>query len=101
MQISRVKDELDRAIHEPSRLRIMSVLAAAEELSFPELKSLLEMTDGNLSVHLRTLEEAGYVEVEKDFVGRRPRTTGRLTRAGRRAFGRYAEILARLTGGAS
>jgi DNA-binding transcriptional ArsR family regulator len=94
-----VKDGLDRVIHEPSRLRIVSVLAAARELTFPELKAHLDMTDGNLSVHLRTLEEAGYVEVDKEFVGRRPRTTARLTRAGRRAFGRYAEVLARLTGG--
>lgn len=101
MEIPRLKDELDRLIHEPSRLRIMSVLAAAESLAFGELRGLLDMTDGNLSVHLRTLEEADYVEVDKSFVGRKPRTTARLSKKGRRAFTRYAEILARLTGGAS
>lgn len=101
MEIPRVRDELDRVIHEPSRLRIISVLAAAESLAFGEMRDLLDMTDGNLSVHLRTLEEAGYVEVDKAFVGRKPRTTARLSKKGRRAFGRYAEILTRLTGGAS
>ena len=101
MEISRVRDELDRVIHEPSRLRIMSVLAASESLSFGEMKELLDMTDGNLSVHLRTLEEADYVEVDKTFIGRRPRTTAKLSKKGRRAFTRYAEILARLTEGAT
>ena len=101
MEVSRVRDSLDRIIHEPSRLRIMSVMAASEELSFSEMKELLGMTDGNLSVHLRTLEESGYVEIAKTFVGRKPRTTARLTRAGRRGFARYAEVLARLTRGSS
>ena len=99
MEISRVRVDLDRVIHEPSRLRIMSVLAAAESLAFGEMKDLLDMTDGNLSVHLRTLEETAYVEVDKSFVGRRPRTTAKLSKKGRRAFARYAETLARLTGG--
>jgi DNA-binding MarR family transcriptional regulator len=63
------------------------------QLSFNELKSMLELTDGNLSAHSRTLEEAGYIVVEKTFLGRRPHTTMRLTPKGRRAFQRYLETL--------
>ena len=85
--------DLDRMIHEPARLGIVSLLASRREASFLELKELLDMTDGNLSVHLRTLEEAGYVSVVKSFEGRRPKTSARLTRKGVAAFDRYIDVL--------
>ena len=79
----------DRLIHETMRLRIVSALAANESLSFHDLKKLLGATDGNLSVHMRKLEDAQYVTCAKSFAGRIPRTQYRLTPAGRRAFERY------------
>jgi DNA-binding transcriptional ArsR family regulator len=85
---SRIPD-LDRLIHERIRLGIVSALAANESLSFAELKRLLETTDGNLSVHARKLEEAGYVACVKRFEARIPRTEFRITRAGREALERY------------
>ena len=81
--------ELDRLIHERMRLAMVSSLAVNETLSFNELKRLLETTDGNLSVHARKLEEAGYVTCSKSFEGRLPRTEYRLTAAGRHALERY------------
>ncbi len=81
--------ELDRLIHERMRLGIVSSLAVNESLSFNELKRLLDTTDGNLSVHARKLEEAGYVVCTKSFEGRLPRTDFRLSEAGRRALERY------------
>lgn len=86
---SRVSLELDRIIHERVRLAIVSALAVNETLTFNELKHLLGATDGNLSVHARRLEEAGYVECLKSFEGRVPRTAFRLTSAGRTALERY------------
>ena len=85
--------DLDPLLHERGRLAIVSVLAAVEGLPFTELRDQLEMTDGNLSVHLQKLEEKGYVAIDKRFVGRRPQTTCRLTRAGRDAFARYLNHL--------
>ena len=76
-------EKLDRVIHEKGRLMIMSLLAANESLTFRELKDLLGMTDGNLSVHMRTLEESGYLTVEKSFVNRKPRSEYQLTAEGR------------------
>ena len=81
--------ELDRLIHERMRLAIVSALAVNDSLSFNELKRLLETTDGNLSVHARKLEEAGYIVCTKTFEGRVPRTDYRLSEAGRRALERY------------
>jgi DNA-binding transcriptional ArsR family regulator len=83
--------ELDRLIHERMRLAIVSALAVNDSLTFNELKRLLETTDGNLSVHARKLEEAGYVDCTKSFEGRVPRTEYRLSGAGRRALERYLE----------
>ena len=83
--------DLDRIIHERMRLGIVSALAGSESLTFNELKALLATTDGNLSVHARKLEDAGYVACEKSFEGRVPRTVYRLTRDGRRAFERYVD----------
>jgi DNA-binding MarR family transcriptional regulator len=82
---------LDAVIHERARLAIASALAVNDELSFNDLKKLLEITDGNLSVHARKLEDAGYVKCTKSFVGRQPRTTFRLTAAGRRALEGYLQ----------
>jgi DNA-binding transcriptional ArsR family regulator len=81
--------ELDRVIHERLRLAIVSALAARDAMSFNELKTLLGTTDGNLSVHARRLEEAGYVSCAKTFEGRLPKTTYRLTADGRRALEKY------------
>ena len=81
----------DRLIHERMRLGIVSALAVNECLSFNELKAMLRATDGNLSVHARKLEEAGYLECRKSFNGRVPRTDFRLTPHGRRAFERYLD----------
>ena len=91
--LKRLFDELDPVLHERGRLAIVSVLAAADRLTFTELRDTLEMTDGNLSVHLQKLEDKGYVAIDKQFVGRRPQTTCRLTRAGRQAFTRYLDQL--------
>lgn len=92
MEAARV-NRLNAVIHERSRLGIMSGLAARPALTFTELKALLDMTDGNLSVHLRILERAGYVSIEKKFVERKPQTTVRMTRKGRLAFEHYVEVL--------
>lgn len=81
--------ELDRLIHERIRLAIVSALAVNESLSFNELKGLLNTTDGNLSVHARKLEEAGYIACHKYFEGRMPKTEYKLTANGRRALERY------------
>ena len=82
---------LDRLIHERMRLGIVSALAVSEKLSFNDLKKLLKTTDGNLSVHARRLEEAGYVACAKYFQGRLPKTEYRLTAEGRRALERYLD----------
>ncbi|HEU5452338.1 MAG TPA: transcriptional regulator [Terriglobales bacterium] len=83
--------ELDPLIHERIRLAIVSALAVNEKLSFNELKRLLNTTDGNLSVHARKLEEAGYIECDKHFEGRMPKTEYRLSASGRRALQRYLD----------
>ena len=83
--------KLDRLIHERLRLGMVSALSVNESLTFNELKKLLDTTDGNLSVHARKLEEAGYVACTKSFAGRVPRTDYRLTAAGRRALERYLD----------
>lgn len=88
--------QLDRIIHEKGRLPIMSLLAANSALSFTELRDTLKMTDGNLSMHLKTLQEAGYVALTKSYLNRRPLTTCALTPAGREAFTRYVDLLAEI-----
>ena len=88
--------QLDRIIHERGRLAIMSMLAASAELSFTELRDTLEMTDGNLTTHMRTLQEAGYVAIAKSYRNRRPLTTASLTQAGRHAFAHYVALLERI-----
>lgn len=86
-------DKIDAVIHERVRLAIVSALAVAPEMSFGELKKELDLTDGNLSAHSRTLEEAGYIKIAKSFQGRKPLTTMRLTRLGRKAFQDYLAML--------
>ena len=85
--------DLDAVIHERVRLSIVSVLAARRKMPYLELKSILEVTDGNLAGHIRVLEKAGYVHVEKTFVDRKSRTTYKLTPRGRKAFQRHVENL--------
>ena len=84
-----VSNDLDRVIHERMRLGIISALAANERLSFSDLKRLLNTTDGNISVHARKLEEAGYLSCEKSFRGRVPLTEYAITREGKKALERY------------
>ena len=85
--------DLNEVFQAKARLGIMTVLTTTGESDFSALKSLLGLTDGNLSAHLRVLEEAGYLEVEKKFVGRRPKTLYRLTPSGREAFAAYLRQL--------
>lgn len=82
---------LDRVIHDRTRLAVLAALAANEALAFTDLRELTGTTDGNLSVHARRLEDAGYVQCEKSFAGRLPRTEYRLTAAGRRALETYLD----------
>jgi DNA-binding MarR family transcriptional regulator len=84
---------LDRVIHEKGRLGIMSLLAATPELSFTELRDTLGMTDGNVTTHIRTLQEAGYVSVAKSYQNNRPLTTCSLTAKGQKAFTAYINLL--------
>lgn len=83
--------KLDRLVHERLRLGILSALSVNESLTFNELKKLLETTDGNLSVHARKLEEAGYLSVTKSFEGRIPRSDYKITPNGRKALERYLD----------
>ncbi len=85
--------QIDRVIHEKGRLAIMSMLAASPELSFTELRDTLNMTDGNLTTHIRTLQEAGYISITKSYQNNRPLTTCSLTAAGKRAFANYINLL--------
>ena len=90
--------KLDDVIHGRLRLGVMAYLATAEVADFNELKSVLDATQGNLSVHLRKLEDAGYVAIEKSFAGRKPLTRVRLTDPGRKAFAAYLEAIGKLVG---
>lgn len=85
--------QLNRVIHEKGRLAIMSALASAPELSFTELRDLLDMTDGNLTTHIRTLQQEGFVSVAKSYRDNRPLTSCALTPAGRKAFAQYIDLL--------
>lgn len=86
-----VVEDLDKLIHERMRLGIVSALAASPSVTFTELKSLLRTTDGNLSVHARKLEEAGYIECTKGFEGRMPRTEYRISERGLHALEKYLD----------
>ena len=88
---SEIATSLDRLLHDRMRLGIVSALAVADDLSFTDLKSALNATDGNLGVHARKLEDAGYVSCEKTFSGRTPRTGYKLTVSGRKALVKYLD----------
>lgn len=90
---------LDRLIHEPARLHLMTNLFVVDEADFVYLSRRTGLTPGNISAHMARLEDAGYVTIEKSFAGRRPRTTYRLTTEGRTAFGRYRAQMAALLDG--
>lgn len=98
-------DDLDPVIHAPARLRIMTTLREAledgDEITFPALQKLLDMTPGNLTTHLTKLADAGYVDLTKTFAGRKPVTYVSLTHAGRGAFRAYRTRLLALLGGTS
>ena len=89
-------DRIDDVIHGRVRLGIMTYLANADTADFNELKAALNTTQGNLSIHLTKLEEAGYISITKSFLGRKPNTRMRLTRAGRKAFADYLNVLSEL-----
>ncbi|HYE41863.1 MAG TPA: transcriptional regulator [Caulobacteraceae bacterium] len=93
-------EAIDEVIHGRIRLGVMAYLSSAGTADFNELKARLQATDGNLSVHLRKLEDAGYVEVEKSFVGRKPLTRVSLSEAGRAAFVKYLDAMQKLVAGA-
>ncbi len=88
-----IPKNIDKIIHERTRLWIVSALAAQKKMSFVSLKKLLDLSDGNLNAHLRVLEDNEYIEVEKTFVKRKPRTTYRLTPKGKKEFRRYLDEL--------
>jgi len=90
--------QLDRVIHEKGRLALMSLLAASPQLAFTEMRDTLGMTDGNITAHLRTLHQAGYVSVTKSFHDGRPLTTYALTPLGRKAFSGYIDLLEQIVG---
>jgi DNA-binding MarR family transcriptional regulator len=92
--------KIDDVIHGRLRLGVMAYLSQAEVASFNELKAILQVTQGNLSIQLRKLEDAGYIEIDKSFLGRKPLTRARLTPAGRDAFAAYLEAMGRLVDGA-
>lgn len=85
--------EVNRLVHEPARLMILMVLYSVEEADFTFLINVTELTDGNLSSHLSKLQDAGYVEIEKEFVGKKPRTRLRLTEQGRQAVVDYRRTI--------
>jgi DNA-binding MarR family transcriptional regulator len=97
-------DPLDEIIHQPVRLKIMAALKALPsrtQIEFVRLRAVVEATEGNLGAHLATLEKSGYIAIEKDFVGKKPRTRVALTPAGRRAFERYVDYLRGILDGAA
>ena len=88
--------QLDKVIHEKGRLAIMSALAASPELSFTELRDTLNMTDGNLTTHIKTLQQEGFVSVAKSYQNNRPLTSCSLTPGGRKAFAEYINLLEKI-----
>jgi DNA-binding MarR family transcriptional regulator len=92
-------EHLNKAFESKARLGIMSALMVNDRLDFNALKELLDLTDGNLASHLKALEEGQYVEVQKQFVGRKPNTTYRATDAGRKAFAKHLKALEKLISG--
>lgn len=91
------RHQLDDLIHSPVRLSMMAALAAAESIDFRHLRDVVEVTDSLLSKHIATLEEAGYVNVDKGYEGKRPRTWLSLTTKGRTAYDNYIDVLSAIT----
>jgi DNA-binding MarR family transcriptional regulator len=91
-------EDIDEVIHGRVRLGVMAYLASVETADFNELRAKLQATDGNLSVHLRKLEDAGYVAIDKSFVNRKPLTRVTLTNPGRAAFVKYLDAMTKLVG---
>lgn len=91
-------NQLNKIIHERVRLAIMSALITREKLTFPELKEMLQVTDGNLSVHASILEKHGLIRMEKDFNGKKPRTTFWITAEGRKQLHQYIKSLEQMIG---
>lgn len=89
-------EQLNKVFDSRIRLGIMSALMVNEEVSFNELKELIGVTDGNLATHMKTLEENGYVKVEKGFIGRKTNTTYKVTKAGEKAFRQHLEALEKM-----
>jgi DNA-binding transcriptional ArsR family regulator len=92
-KVKHLVEGIDPLLHEGGRLAIVSTLAAVAHLSFQELRDMMEMTDGNLSIHLQKLQKAGYISIHKEFIGRRPHTSCALTPAGRAALVGYLDRL--------
>ena len=86
-------EKFNKVLESKIRLGLMSVLVVNDSLSFNELKELLQLTDGNLASHLRALEETGYIEVQKQFLGRKPLTTYKSTETGQKAFSDHLQVL--------
>jgi DNA-binding MarR family transcriptional regulator len=94
--------KFDEIIHQPIRLKIMAALKGlppGEQLEFVRLKTMVEATEGNLGAHIATLEKAGYITVEKDFAGKKPRTRAKITTDGRQAFDLYIDFLREIVEG--
>ena len=98
--MSHPTNRLDPTIHQPARLGILTAASETKRIDFVSLRDLLDLTDGNLSRHLSTLESAGYLKIEKTFEGRKPRTWISATRAGRRALAHEIATLREIVGGA-
>ena len=92
-QINQVHNNINRVVHEPVRLAILKILTSAKEVDFNFLLTTLGVTKGNLATHINTLESAGLIEVKKEFRGKIPHTSYRITRTGRRQFQKYWENL--------
>ena len=92
-QINQVHNNIDRVIHEPVRLAILKILTSAKEVDFNFLLTTLGVTKGNLATHINKLESAGFIEVKKEFVGKMPHTSYRITKTGRNQFQKYWENL--------
>ncbi len=91
-------NQLNKEFESRVRLGIMSVLMVNDWVDFSEMKSILEITDGNMASHSNTLEKAGYIEVKKEFVGKKPKTSYRVTQSGREAFTEHLNALEKLLG---
>ena len=97
--VTELTTKLDKIFHERARLGIMSMLVAQDNISFTELASKLDLTRGNLSVHMKVLEDNGYITVTKEFIDKKPRTTYSATPEGRKAFTTYLELLEKIIKG--